>query len=579
MPRTPGSAARRVLIAAVLVALGGIAAALVHDDGSARLVLTGGAGVARPGPAEEPDPALPGTDPTPTTTTVDHGAGPSATTPVPGDATRAAAGPATGGGGGGTGEGGDGAAPAAPRLVLATAGGPMPGDAVTVDGVTDRGPARRVAQGFLHGIYPSNPGNLRMEDVARLRPTSWRLSVQSHASDASADWRAIDRARSLGAELTYLIIDTWHSENQIQDPVRRGLCAYAGVEGMMNSEAPWTNWAHYRAWVRDYVRDLVRNDRLPDYWEPFNEATAGVFNACEPFTVQRQKEVWKVTYEEIRGILPEARIIGPSPARYLARPSTLRPDVMDLTTFLDFVVANGLELAALNWHEIGTNQDSAVTVAANVREARAMLDRRGLTDTLIMVNEYLGQPENDLPGWIVAHIGAFEHAGADRAIRTCWAGSGDDFCRLQTVDGLFDRNGAPRAPYWVHLFYGEMAGTRVESATRRPDVSAFAVRDDDGGVLRVLVGRHAGCADRFALGCPLLRVPAEDVPVTVRAPWVGDRYRVVATRIAPHQGAVGPGDLPVLLDTVVDVDGDGFLRLVLPHLADGDAVTVTVTPA
>jgi len=435
----------------------------------------------------------------------------------------------------------------------------------TIDSQSNQGAAELRAQGFLHGGIDAS----QQTTVAALHPSNWRLRV------VSGDYGSYDRAVASGADVTLLLSDAWWS------------ATYSASRG--GALAPWSDWTQYRSWVHSYVSSILSTGRHPTFWDVQNEpGHAGYLNALDTasWNSQRILDQFKIAYQEITALDPQAQVIGPSSASFYPTAASCLSCVtqgVDLQTFLDYAVANNIKPAAVVWHEIEQSLSDMGSMPVNmidhIAQARRMLVAHGLNSTEVFVNEYGAPWSHTIPGWSVGNITALEAANVDGANRSCWwttAADGSTYSECEHgLDGLFNSTGDRLGDYWVHSAYGGMNGTRLQTSTSESGLSVYSTRDD-AGVVKALVGRHEECSPLvITAGCTngLVTQPAQ--PLTLSVTNATRSMRAVVTRI-PADG--GPLAAPVpVSDTTVSPVGTTVV-VPIPGVNDGDAYSVTLTP-
>jgi hypothetical protein len=448
----------------------------------------------------------------------------------------------------------DGPSTASPTIVIPN---PCPAgvtQCIRIDGASDDGPVTGVAQGFLL----SNGPGLDHARAAALNPRSWRVRI------ADGSYTGFDAARSLGAEVLLLVSDA--VSLPATDPATSGSLPEA--------------IATYRAAVRSYVQTLIADGRVPDWWEVQNEPDLRTWSA------QTQLAQWEAAYQEIKALLPAAKILGPSPSHFMGTPAVATTHGLDLQTFLRFAAERGLRPDAIGWHENAMPslidfQFQPNIVLDHVRWARELLAANGMPDVDIRIDEYGGWVDGPIPGWQVGWFSALETARVDAAEHSCFPFPNGittyDGCETPNLDNaLVPTSQAPRANYWVELAYGRMSGQRLTTSASTGSLSTLAVAGA-GGTISALVGRHVDCLPGANSLCPLdrSRPAAVDVPVTVAVPSSVSAMRVVVERV-PFSSIEMTGPRMVL-DTVISASASA-VTVTLPNVADGDALILTLTP-
>ncbi|MDQ1713103.1 MAG: hypothetical protein QOE45_2553 [Frankiaceae bacterium] len=428
---------------------------------------------------------------------------------------------------------------------LALAASPTAARATGPDAVvttTSAGAMTHAAQGFLHGLGAGASSTL----MTPLHVQNWRVN----------DATTYDLAKSFGAQtITWVVSDSWRSANG-------GMPAAAAFPA-------------YDQFVRDLVQWSIDTDRPVTYWDAMNEPNNGY-----PGTREMLLMTFEHTYEAIRDVDPDARMVGPSLGRFQPyRAAPLTPEWahdLDLSSYLDQVAAQGMADTAVSWHEIPDTSGAAVTAGgpdtavADVGVVDGLLAARSLQGTEIHVNEYSSAADFAKPAWNVGWFAAMEQAGVAVANRACWDTSDTPTSTVYSgcaagVDGLFLSDGVtPTAVYWTHRAYADLVGDRLTITGRDPHLSVLAARDT-GGVVRVLAGRQSNDGS----------LPTVNVPLDVAMPSGVTSATVVVQRIPNQRGALTG---PVAVSSGSVSVTSGRLALTLPSVADGEAMIVTITP-
>jgi hypothetical protein len=436
---------------------------------------------------------------------------------------------------------------------------------LSVDATIDVGPAQLRAQGFLHGVSNDAGGQPGAPPASLLNPVMprwWRVQISRDVADARV-------AASHGAVVTALLSDAWKA---------------AHIDGSGRTKTPWSDWKEYQAWVTGFVRATERQGVRIDYWDIQNEPRDVTYYAAEDqysVTTRNLLQQFLVAYQAIKAADPHARVVGPSLDGFQEYPGEYPGTILDLRTFLDFCVQNGLKFDAISWHENTAIRGRTDTTAApeaiveHVARARALLQARpSLGKPLIFINEYGASSTHLLPGWMAGNIAALEQANVDQANRSCWGGVE---CFEPALDGLLTPDGTQtRAVYWVAAAYGTMTGRRVPVSTTQDGVTGFATFDPATSTVRVLLGRHESCTAQTNPYCdqPATATPGSvAVAVTIK---IASRngQRVAVARIPNVSGPLG---LPQQVSTTTVLPAQGVVTVPLPAFADGDAYVITLS--
>lgn len=423
----------------------------------------------------------------------------------------------------------------------------------------------RPSDGFLAPDGPPAQASV----LSRLAPTAWRTNRASLADTSPA---ALAQLRT--AAITELMSDDWLAGHNVD--------GYAVT--------PWSNWATYSHWLTsdvDEVEGLAVKDGLTiKYWDVQNEPFGGHYYSSSDVppaseTLANFEEQFLVAYKAIKAADPNAQVIGPSLIAW--SDDTAHPlNILDMRTFLDFCVANGIQLGGISFHDNNfaplpgwytPDSDPAAQpaeVTTEIARLRHLIaDRPSLGQPGILVNEY-GDPDTYLlPGWSVGRIAALDEANVAGANRSCWGN-----CSAASLDGLLAPDGLTRLPdYWVYAFYASMAGHTVPVSSTDTGVTGLATVDGTGTV-KVLVGRHQSCTAAVSVFCPVLA--AGQVSVKVQIPRAS-RVRVTVAPIPLGATTTAPlTSLSPVTNTQAVVEGS--VTITTPALFDGDAAEITVNP-
>ncbi|HEV3354028.1 MAG TPA: hypothetical protein VG076_13960 [Acidimicrobiales bacterium] len=429
-----------------------------------------------------------------------------------------------------------------------------PGPAcVAVDATAPRGSATGAAQGFLHGI----DGYTDRARIALLHPTNWRGSP-------GKQWHTL--VDPYGVDTTEVISDDWQVGTFDKD---KG-----------GAPAPWDDWNAYRTFVKDLVTRAANEGWSPTYWEILNEPEAGFnYRSGTTATFDQILQTYLNGYQAIKEADPRAKIVGPS-TMFTVEHLSNHPQLIDMTTLLDFANAHNMHLDAISWHETGPDHlapfdrlpDSLVNHVDRIRNELFRWPNIGKPK--IFINEYGTGNALGLPGWRVGYLAGLENAGVDAGDASCWALDNNDpaGCANPTLGGLLDKDEkTPRASYWVQLAYADMRGTRVDTSSSLPSLSDFAVIQGQGGPWQILLGRHQSCTSPTNSLCdePASAVPAPvavSVAIRIGGP---DRALTLAVQRIPDTPGTMPDAPPTSSQQVVV--RSGVVRFATPPFADGEA--------
>ena len=148
---------------------------------------------------------------------------------------------------------------------------------------------------------------------------------------------------------------------------------------------------------------------------------------------------WKIAYDEVKKINPDALIGGPGFYEY---------SHWKIEEFLTFCVENDCVPEIMIYHELADN--SIYNWQANVRDYRSIEKSLGISELPIVVSEYGRMQDNGMPGKMLQYITQIELSGV----------YGDNaYWRLANnlCDVAGDDN-SPNSNWWVYRWYADMSG-------------------------------------------------------------------------------------------------------------------------
>ena len=409
-------------------------------------------------------------------------------------------------------------------------------------------PVDHAGQGLLHGVF----AGADQQFLPALNVSMHRGIVPQGQN--GLDWEEW-AANSPSWPTTLVISDAWSIVNGGNPPAPTA------------DELP-----AYEQWLSGYISQVLASGERVDYFEPYNEPDLNYYSATVAPTVTADEmyQLFLASYQVIKSLDPSAQIIGPSMGEFEEWPINFEAG-MNLVDFLNFAAANGIQLAALTWHEISTYQPRRIL--NDVTEARRLLQQYPqVGNPKIFINEVGDESTQRSPGWDVNYLAAITDSGVDLAGRTCF----ENDCFQPDLDGLLTSDGTQTLPdYWVRAFYGGMAGQMVTASSS--DDSLRSVASYDGSkTVDVLLGRGIGCTD--STRCGGMGAPAGPVreTTTVTVPWGSGTVGIVGRDISG--ASISPYGQPApSVSSTLRVPPNGVITLSVPSFADGDAWTYTIT--
>ena len=245
-------------------------------------------------------------------------------------------------------------------------------------------------------------------------------------------------------------------------------------------------WPGQKAWldaVEGYVRKKVDSgiDNIHSYviWnEPdgtWNDSNGDILTT-----------VWKPTYELLRRLDPNTKIVGPGIAYY-------HRDRMK--RFLSFCKENNCLPDLICWHQWGSGG-----FAGAVEDIRKLQAELGIEERPYCINEYCAGSDADkqqyegCPGYSVPFIAKFERYNVESATISWW-----HVPHPGRLGSLLTDDGQKGGGWWLYKWYGDMAGymARVTPPNDKSEgVDGFACVDKKHHCASlVLGGKSVGNVD------------------------------------------------------------------------------------
>lgn len=154
-------------------------------------------------------------------------------------------------------------------------------------------------------------------------------------------------------------------------------------------------------------------------------------------------EAWKITYDYVKSINPDALIGGPGFCDY---------DSDEISDFMTFCAENDCLPQIMIYHEL--SDDSVYQWQNHVDDYRALEDELGIDELPIIVTEYGRMQDNGLPGKMLQYITQIETSKvyADNAY---WR-LANNLCDVAADDN------SPNSNWWLYRWYADLQGQTVD---------------------------------------------------------------------------------------------------------------------
>ncbi len=182
--------------------------------------------------------------------------------------------------------------------------------------------------------------------------------------------------------------------------------------------------------------ETIEDDSEQGFWCAYNEVGESNFF-----------DAWKITYDCVREINPNALIGGPGFCDY---------DSGEIGRFLTFCVDNDCVPDVMIYHEL--NDFSIRYWQQHVTEYRAMERELQLEELPIIVTEYGRMCDCGMPGKMVQYITQIERSGVYGNV-AYWR-LADNLCDTAADDNM------PNSNWWLYRWYADMEGSLISSEYR-----------------------------------------------------------------------------------------------------------------
>lgn len=287
----------------------------------------------------------------------------------------------------------------------------------------------------------------------------------------------------------------------------------------------------------------------------------GVYGAYNQQGEQNFFEAWKMTYELVKSISPDALIGGPGFCDY---------DSTEIKNFLSYCADNGCVPEIMIYHEL--SDYSVYFWQHHVRDYRQTEQSLGIDELPIIVTEYGRMQDNGMPGKMVQYITQIETSKvyADNAF---WR-LADNLCDVAADDN------SPNSNWWLYRWYADMQGKTVsaeyhdlfrsnlENALKgKADYSSqgfmgVVTVSDSGDKIDIICGGRDGRADVKLKNTDAVGLKGRDVHVKIEE--------------VLYKGISGVVTAPVTLGEY-NVTASNTIKIDLDGMDEADAYHITVT--
>jgi len=197
--------------------------------------------------------------------------------------------------------------------------------------------------GFVAGIEPSNPP---YSGVGPLKANLWTVSGLYPSSDPTPPAQSYTRAKQFTSRLLMTASDLWGYPNSLVT--------------LPPTEFPYQDWPKWQALVLQAAQANAGRNLM---WGVWNEPDTPSW----PGTQQQYFDTYSHAYPILRQALGASAMIG--------GPQISSYDKNYITAFLNYALANNLQVNFLAWHEIPTADTGVAAIATDLQDARVSFHR------------------------------------------------------------------------------------------------------------------------------------------------------------------------------------------------------------
>ena len=441
--------------------------------------------------------------------------------------------------------------------LLAPAKNALAAESLSVNLAATTGPATGVGEGFLYGVSQdgTQPPDQYLEPlgITAFRggghvSGGWIGDGYTDGSGTQAD------VSTVIAQARRLTQAPYHAQYQVI------LSDIFGADGGQpsNTTYPCTN-GNCSNWVT-FIGDVVgalQATGLPFAYDIWNEPDISVFWPGGAQTTQYY-EMWQSAYREIRGIAPNATIVGPDFAY------TPQQNQGEWQGFLSNAKSTGTVPNEITNHEEGDGDDPV----ADSHSIESDIAAAGISPApLLSANEY--QPSDrqtaGVTAWYLARFAQSSYANAMRGNWVC--------CLTPNLTGvLTDVNGTyePNGNWWAMRAYADMTGSLV-SATGAGTTAISAAEDSSAKRSVAIIGDengYTGAASVTYSGLASVPWLASNGSVNVTVDRIPDQYPLSSPQVVYDQNvSVSSGSITVPF--TFQASHDAFAIYLTPATSSG----------
>lgn len=401
--------------------------------------------------------------------------------------------------------------------------------------------------GFVAGVDPANPPYAA---IGPLKPNLWTASGLYPFNDPAPPTQSYTRAKQFTGRILFTAGDVWGYPNSSATPPP--------------SEYPYQDWVKWQSVLQQAAQTNAGSNVM---WGIWNEPDSSLTWLG---TQQQFFDTYAHAYAVLRQALgANVMIGGPQISAY---------DHNYIAAFLEYALANNLQVNFLAWHEIPSADTGISGIPADVQDARVSFLQNPryapLNIQKIFVDRAVGVSSNHKPGDVLGYLYYLEQARPDGAGKACWQDSHQaSECFNNTVDGVITTQYQPRGVWWAYKAYADGVSTRVASSASDYRVVALASSSGvSANTAQVLVG-YFNSAGAAASGVPV----AANLNSLGTLPFLQNATQArITTELIPASDEAPVDQLAIATDTVVPIQS-GSVQVNIPFVRPGEAYRITIS--
>ena len=433
-----------------------------------------------------------------------------------------------------------------------------------IDASVSEGEISSRASGFLYGLAQNGVPDAAMTESIDISSVSQKVigGLQHPIGDVDDVSPALKNCDYITVYLQDCF-DTWYYCNDEIWSLRKN-GEYSCVSFVEKRFLPQVEENVKKLSEKDYADRLV--------YCPYNEADNAVWFGTlsedgtwlmfDDEAKFRFYEAWKVTYNLIRSIDPDAVIGGPGYCDY---------DSYEIRHFLEYCKENSCLPDVMIYHEL--SETSSLYWQEHIDDYRLIEKELGISEMPVIVTEYGTMQECGAPADMLKYVVAIENSGAYANI-AYWR-LANNLC-----DTAADNN-SPNSNWWLFRWYADMEGERLRSKVIDVFHSDFA-NVIKYGYDRFHYKEFNGISslndekDEISVLCGGCDYPADIVIKNLAGTNFGDKVDIKIECVY-FEGISGTVNSPVIVKEYTDKISFGKLKIKLENTDPTAVYRVTVS--